>query len=63
MRTHCEIDGVGPSRINSMNHPGEQTWEFGGAVIVQVNPSQLKAGKIVREPMLFPCVLETAARE
>jgi hypothetical protein len=47
MRTHVAIDGVGPSRINNMNHPGGLTFAFGGAVIVHVLPAQENAGKIV----------------
>lgn len=34
---------------------------MGGAVIVQVDPAQVNAGKIVREPIEFPWVLEDAA--
>jgi hypothetical protein len=36
---------------------------FGGAVMVQDVPEQLKAGKSVREPIVFPWVLETAKQE
>jgi hypothetical protein len=36
---------------------------FGGAMMVQDVPEQLKAGKMVREPMALPWVLETAMRE
>ena len=61
MRTQCENDGVGPSRTNSWCHPGGATAEFGGAVTVQVLPAHENAGKIVRPPMLFPCVLDVAA--
>jgi hypothetical protein len=60
MRTHCATDGVGPSKMKSMNQPGGETPAFGGAVIVQVVPLQENAGKIVRAPIALPCVLETA---
>jgi hypothetical protein len=36
---------------------------FGGAVMVQDVPEQLKAGKRVREPIVFPWVLETAKQD
>lgn len=52
--THFAWDGVGPSRTKSMNHPGGQTPEFGGEVIVQVFPVQITAGNIVRLPIVFP---------
>ena len=61
MRTQCENDGVGPSSTNSWCHPGGATAAFGGAVTVQVVPAHENAGKIVRPPMLFPCVLDVAA--
>lgn len=61
MRTHCEWDGVGPSRMKSRCQPGGDTPALGGAVIVQVVPSQVKAGKIVLAPIVFPCVLDVAA--
>jgi hypothetical protein len=61
MRTHDACDGVGPSRIHSVNHPGGQTPTLGGAVIVHVEPEQENAGKRVRPPMIAPCVLEVAA--
>jgi len=47
IRTQVAIDGVGPLRINNMNHPGGLTFAFGGAVIVHVLPAQENAGKIV----------------
>jgi hypothetical protein len=47
MRTHVAFEGVGPSRINNMNHPGGLAFAFGGAVIVQVFPAQENSGKIV----------------
>jgi hypothetical protein len=62
IRTHCEYEGVGPSRTKSWNHPGGQTFAFGGAVMVQELPLQLKAGNKTRLPKLLPCVLETAVR-
>lgn len=43
-----------------MNQPGGQIPALGGAVIVQVVPLQETAGKIVRAPIWFPCVLEEA---
>jgi len=43
-----------------MYHPGGETPEFGGAVIIHANPVQVKAGKIVRLPIVLPCVLEVA---
>lgn len=58
MRTHCEIEGVGPSRTKSCHHPGGLTKELGGAVTVQVVPLQENSGNIVRPPMTFPWVLE-----
>ena len=61
MRTNTPYDGVGPSRTNSWYHPGGETCAFGGAVTVQMVPWHEKAGKIVREPMTLPCVLDTAA--
>lgn len=60
MRTQVDMEGVGPSRRKSWNQPGGQTLSFGGAVTVHVLPAHEIAGKIVRWPMLFPCVLETA---
>jgi hypothetical protein len=47
MRTHVAIEGVGPSRINNMNHAGGLAFWLGGAVIVHVFPAQENAGKIV----------------
>jgi hypothetical protein len=47
MRTHVAFEGVGPSRINNMNHPGGLAFAFGGAVIVHVFPAQENSGKIV----------------
>ena len=60
MRTQWECEGVGPSRMKSWCHEGGDTKEFGGAVIVQVLPLQLKEGKIVCPPIMFPCVLDVA---
>jgi len=54
------MDGVGPSSKNNWNQPGGQTCEFGGAVIVHVLPEHENAGKIVRWPMLLPCVEASA---
>ena len=48
MRTHTDMEGVGPSRIKSWNQPGGQILLSGGAVIVHVLPEQEKAGKMVR---------------
>lgn len=63
MRTHFAKEGVGPSRTNNMCQPGGETPELGGATMVQVEPLQVKAGKIVRAPMMFPWVLEVATVE
>lgn len=60
MRTQCENDGVGPSRMNSWCQPGGQTNESGGAVIVHVFPWQVNSGKIVLPPMALPCVEDVA---
>lgn len=60
MRTHCENEGVGPSRTKSWNQPGGAIYELGGAVIVQWLPAQVNAGKSVRCPKLLPCELTTA---
>jgi hypothetical protein len=60
MRTHVALEGVGPSRINNINHPGGLAFAFGGAVIVHVFPAQENSGKIVLWPILFPCVLDWA---
>lgn len=46
-----------------MCQPGGETPELGGATMVQVEPLQVKAGKIVRAPMMFPWVLEVATVE
>lgn len=46
--------------MKSMCHPGGDTFALGGASMVQVAPLQENAGKIVREPMAFPWVLEVA---
>lgn len=43
-----------------MNHPGGQTPALGGAVTVQTRPIHLESGKIVREPIVLPWVLEEA---
>jgi hypothetical protein len=57
------LEGVGPSKINNMNQPGGETWEFGGAVIEQAfSQSHEKAGKNVLAPNEFPWVLETTPR-
>ena len=63
MRTHFATDGVGPSKMNNMCHPGGETPALGGAVMVQVAPLHEKAGKIVRAPKVFPWVLEVAIGE
>lgn len=42
-----------------MNHPGGAICAFGGAVIVQVAPEHVKAGKIVLWPKALPCVVTT----
>jgi hypothetical protein len=47
--------------MNSWCHPGGDTRAFGGAVTVQVLPEHENAGKIVRPPIVLPCVLDTAA--
>jgi hypothetical protein len=60
MRTHCECDGVGPSSTKTWYHDGGHVWASGGAVIVQVFPVQVNAGKNVRAPKLFPWVLDVA---
>ena len=49
------------SSTNSWNQLGGQTCALGGAVIVQVVPTHVNAGKMIRLFMLFPWVLETAA--
>lgn len=59
MRTNEATEGMLPSRTNNINQPGGQVWTSGGAVIVQVEPEHDTAGKMVLEPKLFPCVLET----
>lgn len=46
--------------MKSWNHPGGETPELGGAVIVHVFPVQENAGKIVLAPIVLPCVLEVA---
>ena len=48
IRTNTDFDGTPLSNKNSWNQPGGQTLPLGGAVIVQVLPAQVKAGKIVR---------------
>jgi hypothetical protein len=63
MRTQAEWEGVGPSRMKSWCHPGGETNAFGGAVMVHVVPEQLKAGNMVRAPIAFPWVEETAVRK
>ena len=63
MRTHFATDGVGPSKMNNMCHPGGETPASGGATMSQVLPLHLKAGKIVRAPIVFPWVLEVATIE
>lgn len=54
MRTYFAVEGVGPSRIKSWNHPGGQTLLLGGAVMVQMLPEHETAGKMVRWPILLP---------
>jgi hypothetical protein len=48
--------------MKSWCHPGGETPELGGAVMVQVavEATQVTAGKIVLAPMVLPWVLETA---
>lgn len=48
IRTHSDNEGVFPSKTKSWNHPGGAIWEFGGAVMVQVDPEQVNSGKSVR---------------
>lgn len=61
MRIQAECEGVPAlSKTNSCHHPGGETKELGGVVMVTVVPEIVNAGKIVRAPMEFPCVLETA---
>jgi len=43
-----------------MCQPGGECPGPGGAVTVQVVPWQVKAGKMVREPIELPCVDEVA---
>jgi len=47
--------------MKSWCHPGGEINALGGAVIVQVFLTQVKAGKRVRLPMLFPWVEDVAA--
>jgi hypothetical protein len=61
MRTQAECDGIGPSRTKSWNQPDGHTPTFGGAVIVQLPPEHENSGKMVRPPMIAPCVLLVAA--
>ena len=60
MRTQFENDGVGPSRTNNWCQPGGEINAFGGALIVHVLPWQVNSGKIVRPPMVLPCVEDVA---
>ena len=46
-----------------MNHPGGQTCALGGAYTVHPKPVHFIAGKMVRVPMVLPCVLEEAENE
>jgi len=48
--------------MKSICQPGGETPALGGAVIVQVVPAQVNAGKMVLEPIVFPCVLDVAPR-
>lgn len=48
--------------MKSWCHPGGLMFALGGAVIVHVFPAQENAGNIVRAPIAFPWVLETAER-
>ena len=61
MRTHFENDGVGPSRMNSWCHAGGDTNAFGGAVMVHVFPLHVNSGKMVRPPIMLPCVEDVPA--
>jgi hypothetical protein len=60
IRTQVEWEGVGPSKMNSWCQPGGETPAFGGVVIVHMVPEHEKAGKIVRDPIVFPWVLDVA---
>lgn len=60
MRTQRACDGVGPSSTKSINQPAGHAPPAGGAVTVQVVPEHETAGKIVRPPIIAPCVLEVA---
>jgi len=57
------MDGVGPSKIKSICHPGGEMPAFGGAVIAQELPAHVNAGKMVLPPIVLPCVLDVAATE
>lgn len=79
MRTHTDLEGVGPSKRNSICQPESEseicpTVMEGkcspggvtarvGAVTVHDVPEHVTAGKIVRPPMVFPCVLDVAMKE
>lgn len=54
MRTHCENEGVGPSRTKSWCQPGGETKAFGGAVTVQLVPAQVNSGNRILLPMALP---------
>lgn len=60
MRTHCEYDGVGPSRMKSWCQPGGETFALGGAVMKHTFRIQLNSGNITRPPIALPCVDEVA---
>jgi len=47
--------------MKSWCQPGGETPALGGAMMVQVVPTQVNAGKIVLAPIVFPCVLDVAA--
>lgn len=61
MWTHCDTDGVGPSKMKSWYQPGGQTPLFGGATIVHVFPTHENSGNSVLAPIALPCVLDGAA--
>lgn len=60
MRTHVACEGVGPSNIKSICQPGGEILALGGAVILQIVPTHLKAGMIVLAPIVLPWVLDVA---
>jgi len=56
MRTNTPTDGVGPFKMNIINHPGGLVCASGGAVTVQALPLHVNAGKIVLWPIELPWV-------